>query len=180
MTKKAEKNLTVIPNVRIEKRIFWLRGQKVMLDADLAELYDVEVKALNQAVKRNIERFPKDFMFQLTFEEAQMVLFSRSQNVTLKRGKNIKYAPYAFTEMGVAMLSSVLKSKRAIAVNIQIMRTFVQLRNMLVTHEALRRKIETMEQKYDKRFKVVFDVLRRLLKEEPEPKKKIGFAERRK
>lgn len=193
MPKKTMKNLTVIPNERIEKRIFWLRGEKVMLDSDLAELYEVETRVLNQAVRRNIERFPSDFMFQLTLKEANAILASRSQIVTLneekdslrsqsvtsKRGKNVKYAPYAFTELGVAMLSSVLRSERAIAVNIQIVRTFVQLRNMLVTHEALRKKLEIMERKYDKQFKAVFDVLRQLLKEEAEPKRAIGFGERK-
>ncbi|MGB4833880.1 MAG: ORF6N domain-containing protein [Candidatus Moraniibacteriota bacterium] len=192
--KKTMKNLVAVPSERIIKQIFWLRGEKVMLDSDLAEMYAVEVKVLNQAVKRNIERFPKDFMFQLTFEEANLMLGSRSQSVTLneegdsrmqqqtvtpKRGKNIKYAPYAFTEQGVAMLSSVLKSERAVQVNIQIIRTFVELRKMLVTHEALRKKIEAMERKYDKRFRAVFDVLRQLLKEEAEPKKKIGFEEKK-
>lgn len=176
MNKK--KVLEIIPNERIIKRIFWLRGKKVMLDSDLAELYAVETRALNQAVKRNRERFPKDFMFQLTFEEARLFMGSRSQIVTLKRGANIKYAPFAFTEQGVAMLSSVLKSKRAIQINIHIMRVFTELREMLLTHKDLREKIEKMEQKYDKRFKAVFDVLRQLLKEESEPMKKIGFREK--
>ncbi len=170
--KKTAKNLVVIPSERIIKRIFWLRDEKVMLDSDLAEMYEVETKVFNQAVKRNIDRFPKDFMFQLTVQEYSIL---KSQIVTSSWGGKRKL-PYAFTEPGVAMLSSVLKSKRAVAVNIQIIRTFVELRKMLVTHEALRKKIEAMEQKYDKRFRAVFDVLRQLLKEETEPKKKIGFA----
>ncbi len=190
--KKKEVTKNIIPSARIEKRIFWLRGEKVMLDSDLAELYEVETRVLNQAVKRNIDRFPKDFIFQLTLAEANVIFASRSQIVTLNERneedmrsqivtaskRNIRFAPYAFTELGVAMLSSVLKSKRAVAVNIQIMRTFVQLRNMLATHDVLRRKIEMMERKYDKQFKAVFDVLRQLLKEEEEPKRKIGFTEK--
>lgn len=178
---KKKESTSIIPNARIEKRIFWLRGEKVMLDSDLAELYEVETKALVQAVKRNSERFPSDFMFQLFDREMEGL---RSQFVTsngieaqVKRGGR-RYNAYAFTESGVAMLSSVLKSERAIAVNIQIIRTFVALRTMLMTHDALRKKIETMERKYDKQFKAVFDVLRQLLKEEEEPKRKIGFTEK--
>ena len=149
---------------------------------DLAELYQVTTKALNQAVKRNIDRFPVDFMFQLSWEEAEHLRAqpvalegrqSRSQNVTLKRGSNVKYRPYAFTEQGVAMLSSVLNSDRAIQVNIQIMRAFNQLRQMLSTHEELKRKIETMERKYDSQFKVVFEALKQLIETESKPKKKI-------
>lgn len=178
---KKELAKNIIPSARIEKRIFWLREEKVMLDSDLAELYEVETKVLVQAVKRNAERFPKDFMFQLFDREMEVL---RSQIVTsngieaqIKRGGR-RYNAYAFTELGVAMLSSVLKSDRAVAVNIQIMRTFVQLRNMLMTYDALRKKIESMERKYDKQFKAVFDVLRQLLKEEEEPKRKIGFTEK--
>jgi ORF6N domain len=175
--KKQETKLSIIPNERIIKRIFWLRGEKVMLDSDLAELYEVEVRILNQAVRRNRTRFPKDFMFQLT---AQEYMNLKSQIVISSWGGRRKL-PYAFTEPGVAMLSSVLKSKRAIAVNVQIIRTFIQLRKMLVTYEALRRKIETMERKYDKRFKVVFDVLKKLLvdDEKTESVKAIGFHEKK-
>ena len=174
---------TLIPAERIERRILFLRGQKMMLDFQLAELYEVETKALNQAVKRNIERFPEDFMFQLTEEEMKEVLRSqivtldtestsnskqkrgslRSQIVTLKRGQHLKYAPYAFTEQGVSMLSSVLRSPRAVQVNIAIMRTFVQLRQMLASNVDLARKLAALEAKYDEQFKVVFDAIRALM-----------------
>jgi hypothetical protein len=154
-------NQSLIPSERIERLIIILRGQKVMLSADLAELYDVEVKALNQAIRRNGDRFPDDFMFQLSWEEAKLLRSqsvtlienpstpSRSQSVTLKRGSNIKYRPYAFTEQGVAMLSSVLNSPRAIHVNIEIIRAFVRLRQMLASHADLARKLEALEKKYD-------------------------------
>jgi len=157
----------------IEQKIFVIRGQKVMLDKDLAVLYEVETKVLNQAVKRNLKRFPMDFMFQLSQEEAAKL--SRSQFVTMKRGYNIKYLPYAFTENGVAMLSSVLKSDRALAVNIQIMRTFTRLRKLLLTHRELRQKIEEMEKKYDDQFRVVFDAIRKLMIPPEKKKRKIGF-----
>jgi hypothetical protein len=177
----------LVPVERIEKRIFLLRGQKVMLSTDLAELYEVEPRALVQAVKRNIDRFPDDFMFQLTWKEASDLLSqsvimkepydsgSRSQPVILKRGRNIKYAPYAFTEQGIAMLSSVLRSKRAVRVNVEIVRTFVRLRGLLATHKDLAQKLEKMEKKYDAQFRVVFNAIRQLIAA-PEPKeKKIGF-----
>ena len=182
-----EKSLT-IPQEIIQQKIYFIRGEKVMFDRDLAVLYGVETKALNRAVKRNIDRFPADFMFQLNNKEAE--IFSRyqfgtlnenegnslrSQIVTLKRGRNIKYLPYVFTEQGVAMLSSVLKSERAIKVNIQIIRTFTQIRKMLVSHKELREKLEVMESKYDKQFRVVFETLKLLLKEDEKPKKRIGF-----
>jgi phage regulator Rha-like protein len=162
----------VLPEV-VESKILFIRGKKVMLDHDLAALYQVQTKVLNQAVKRNSKRFPDDFMFQLTAEESQE--FLRSQFVTLKRGQHFKYLPYVFTENGVAMLSTVLTSERAIQVNIQIMRTFTRLREVLATHQELRRKIEQIEKKYDSQFKVVFDAIRQLMAP-PEPKKrKIGF-----
>ena len=158
----------------IETRIIFVRGKKVMLDKDLAQLYGVETKALKRAVKRNVDRFPDDFMFQLNKEEYDELL--RYQFGTLKRGQHSKYLPYAFTENGVAMLSSVLNSERAIKVNIQIMRTFTRLREMLMTHKDLKEKIEAMEKKYDYQFKIVFDAIKQLL-EPPEKsqKKKIGF-----
>jgi hypothetical protein len=167
----------LVPVERIEKRILLLRGQKVMLDKDLAELYGVKIKVFNQAVKRNAIRFPSDFMFQLTREEDAPL---RSQIVTLKpgRGRHRKYLPYAFTEQGVAMLSSVLKSERAIQVNVEIMRTFVRLREWMASHKNLARKLELMEKKYDAQFRVVFDAIRQL-KAAPEPRdKKIGFRAR--
>ncbi len=145
-----------------------------MVDHDLAVLYRVQTKALNQAVKRNLKRFPDDFMFQLTVEEVQE--FLRSQSVTLKRGQHFKYLPYVFTENGVAMLSSILNSERAIQVNIQIMRTFTRLREILASHEELRRKIEQMEKKYDGQFGVVFEAIRQLMAPPEKSKRKIGFG----
>jgi hypothetical protein len=175
MTKASENQLTATTQERIASRIMLIRGQKVMLDADLATLYGVETRELNQAVRRNIERFPEDFMFQLTQEEFATL---RSQIVTLKgRGRHPKYLSLVFTEQGVAMLSSVLRSKRAIYVNIAIMRTFVRLRQLLTTDEQLRKKIESMEKKYDKRFRVILDVIKELIakEDEPEPERRIGF-----
>jgi phage regulator Rha-like protein len=162
--------------VHIESKMFLVRGQKVMLSQHLADLYEVEPRALNQAVKRNLERFPEDFMFQLTEEEDTLL---RSQTVTLKtgRGQHAKYLPYAFTEQGVAMLSSVLNSERAIQVNIEIMRAFVRLRQMLATNAELSKKLTALEKKYDVRFKAVFEAIHELMSP-PEHKKKrpIGFA----
>jgi len=167
----------LVPIERIEKRILFLRGQKVMLDKDLAELYKVKIKVFNQAVKRNEKRFPPDFMFQLTKEKSAVL---RSQIVTLKpgRGQHRKYLPYAFTEQGVAMLSSVLKSERAIQVNVQIIRAFVRLREMLATHKDLAQKLEALEKKYDAQFKIVFDVIRQLMADSEPKDKKIGFHAR--
>ena len=166
----------VIPIERITQAILLIRGQKVMLDEALAALYEVEVKVLKQAVRRNSERFPADFMFQLTAEEAARL---RSQIVTLEtgRGKYSKYLPYAFTEQGVAMLSSVLRSKRAVRVNIEIVRAFVQLRQMLSSHADLARKLAVLEKKYDAQFKVVFDAIRELTAPpEPSKRRRIGFV----
>jgi hypothetical protein len=144
-----------------------------MLDEELAELYDVPTKALNQAFKRNIERFPKDFAFQLSRKEWDSL---RSQTVTSRSWGGRRYPPFAFTEQGVAMLSSVLRSERAVLVNIAIMRTFVRLRRILASHEDLARKLEAMEKKYDAQLKVVFDTIRELMKPPPEdPKRRIGF-----
>ena len=151
-----------IPPESIEKRIYLIRGKKVMLDKDLAALYQVPTKALNQAVRRNPERFPEDFMFQLTKKELSSKIL-RSQFVTLEQGKYSKYIPYVFTEQGVAMLSSVLNSPVAIAVNIQIIRTFVNLRRMATTHQELWLKIDEIERKYDKQFQVVFRAIKLLL-----------------
>src|SRR4030043_1581245 len=150
----------VIPVEVIEGKILVIRGHKVMIDRDLAQLYGVETRAFNQAVKRNINRFPEDFMFRHTNEEAAAL--SRSQFVILKRGQHYKYLPYVFTENGVAMLSSVLNSERAIMVNIQIMRTFTRLREILSSHEELKQKLVQMEKKYDDNFKVVFEAIRAL------------------
>ncbi len=162
---------TLVPEV-IEKRILLIRGQKVMLDAHLAEMYGVETKILKRAVRRNIDRFPEDFMFELTQEEYESL---RSQFGTLKRGEHVKYLPFAFTEQGVAMLSSALHSKQAIAVNIEIMRAFVRLREILSTHKDLARKLEELEKKFDNQFRVVFDALRQLMTPPAKPKRPIGF-----
>jgi len=161
---------------RIEEQILLIRGQRVMLDTALADLYRVEVKVLNQAVRRNIDRFPADFMLRLGAEEADSL---RSQSVTLKnrRGQHRKYLPYAFTEQGIGMLSSVLKSKRAVMVNIEIMRTFVRLRQMLSENAELARKLNALEKKYDAQFKVVFDAIRELMTPPHASKKRpIGFT----
>lgn len=161
-----------LPVDSIVKRIYLIRGHKVMLSSDLAELYEVESRVLIQAVKRNIRRFPEDFMFQLSVDEYKNL---KSQNVTSSWGGVRRAMPYAFTEQGVAMLSSVLKSDRAIDVNIVIIRTFVKLRQMLVAHKELGRKMAEMERKYDYQFKIVFEVLNELMAPE-KPKRKIGFA----
>jgi phage regulator Rha-like protein len=165
----------------VEQHIYMIRGQKVMLSTHLAKLYGVEVKVLIQAVKRNAERFPDDFMFQLTWEEMQS---SRSQIVTLndkKRGTNVKYLPYAFTEQGIAMLSSVLNSKRAIQVNIAVMRAFVKLREILLTHKELAHKLSELEhkiEKHDGEIQAIFEAIRQLMAPPPElPKRKIGFLQ---
>jgi ORF6N domain-containing protein len=158
----------------VERRILSLRGQKVMLSTDLAELYEVAPKVLMQAVKRNRERFPADFMFQLTRVEYSNL---KSQFVTSSWGGARRAAPYAFTEQGVAMLSSVLRSPRAVQVNIAIMRAFVKLREILATHRDLARRLDEMESKYDKQFRVVFDAIRQLMMAPPEkPRRRIGFA----
>lgn len=161
----------LIPLEAIERRIFFIRNEKVMLDRDPAELYGVETKVFKQAVRRNIERFPGDFMFVLTNQEVKDL---RSQIVTSSWG-GTRYPPMAFTEQGVAMLSSVLKSERAIEVNIAVMRAFVQMRRMVATHEDLKRKIEEMEAKYDEQFGIVFEAIRQLLEEDEKPKRRIGF-----
>lgn len=165
---------SVIPIESVGQRILLIRGQKVILDADLAELYGVKNKVFSQAVRRNMKRFPPDFMFQLSKEEDSSL---RSQIVTLKlgRGKHRKYLPKVFTEQGVAMLSSVLKSERAIKVNIEIMRAFVRLREMLATHQDMARKLRAMEKKYDDQFKGVFDAIRELMKPVEKKGKRIGF-----
>ena len=163
----------VVPVERIETKILLIRGKKVMLDRDLAMLYGVSTKSLNQAVKRNSTRFPQDFAFQLTPNEDQNL---KSQFVTssLEHGGRRKL-PMAFTEQGVAMLSSVLRSERAIRVNIQIMRTFTKLRELIGQNEDLQRKIEALESRYDEQFKIVFDAIRRLIAEDEAPTTEIGF-----
>ena len=165
----------VVQQEVIEGKIYLLRGHKVMLSNDLADLYEVEPRVLVQAVKRNIERFPSDFMFQLNDIEFKTL---KSQIVISSWGGLRRANPYAFTEQGVAMLSSVLHSKRAIQVNIAIMRAFVKLREMLTAHKDLARKLDDMEKKYDHQFKVVFDAIKQLMTP-PDTKKKIKIGFRR-
>ena len=164
----------LIPIERIEKKIFLIRGQKVMLDFHLAELYDVETKALKRAVKRNRERFPNDFCFTLSEEDWKNMRYHFGTSSLAQWGGR-RYLPYAFTEQGVAMLSTVLKSKKAVLVNIEIMRAFVKIREMLATHKDLARKLEEMEKKYDAQFKIVFDAIRQLMLPSEKPKRQIGF-----
>ncbi len=168
----VEPDASVIPSDRIIERIHLIRDEKVILDSTLAELYGVETKQLKRAVRRNINRFPSDFMFELTKEEYDSL---RCQFGTLKRGEHSKYLPLAFTEQGVAMLSSVLNSRRAIEVNILIMRAFVRLRGMISSHKELLRKLEAMERKYDEQFRVVFEAIRQLMTPPERERKKIGF-----
>jgi hypothetical protein len=170
MSKKIAQ-ASLIPQGRIEHSIFSIRGHRVMLSQDLAVLYGVSVSALIQAVKRNVRRFPDDFMFQLTRDEFNRL---KSQFVTL--GKSPRATPYAFTEQGVAMLSSVLRSERAVSVNIEIMRAFVRIRQLLAGHADLVRRLDELEKKYDKKFQIVFEAIRELMEppEEP-PKERIGF-----
>jgi hypothetical protein len=161
----------VVP-AAIAGSIVFLRGQKVLLDEDLALLYGVTTKALNQAVRRNQERFPADFTFQLTASEVEIL---RSQTVTSRSWGGRRTAPYAFTEQGVAMLSSVLRSRRAVLVNVEIMRAFVRLRRMLDSDDGLGRKLDELERRYDTQFKVVFDAIRELMAPPARPRKRIGF-----
>ena len=169
-------NTSLIPIERLEKAIYVIRGEKVILDRDLAALYGVPTKVLKQAVRRNIDRFPADFMFVLNTSEFQNW---RSQFVTSKADrKGLRHSPYAFTEHGILMLSSVLKSDRAIQVNIEIMRTFVRLRQMLASNAELSRRLDELESKYDRQFKVVFDAIRKLMSPPVRDRKEIGFRSR--
>ena len=161
-----------VPAERIEKTIRIIRGHRVMLDTDLADLYDVEVKQLKRQVRRNKDRFPGDFLLELSQEEHRAL---RCQIGTLKMGGHSKYRPYAFTEQGVAMLSGVLKSKRAIQVNIAIMRAFVRLREMIGSNKVLARRLNELEKKYDSQFRVVFEAIRELMAEPDSKSPRIGF-----
>ncbi|MDY6789688.1 MAG: ORF6N domain-containing protein [Thermodesulfobacteriota bacterium] len=161
----------IVPIEKIASKIYFIRDVKVMLDRDLADLYGVENKVLNQAVKRNIKRFPDDFMFQLTYQEFTIL---KSQIVTSSWG-GVRKLPHAFTEHGVAMLSGILNSDRAIAVNIQIMRTFTKLRHIISDNEDLRRELEELKKQSDERFQIVFETLDQLLTVDVKKKKKIGF-----
>ena len=180
----------IVPQEMIENRIFLLRGKKVMIDHDLAALYGVTTGNLNKAVKRNLKRFPEDFMFQLTNEEA--LSLSSFQIGILKRGQNIKYLPYVFTEQGVAMLSSVLNSDRAVMVNIQIMRAFVRIRNLVADNSGVRKAIADIEKRlniHDRQIQIAFDALKSLFQPKPllshkhyspEDGKKMGFGKGKK
>jgi len=163
---------SMVPPKRIEGHIYLLRGHKVMLSNDLAELYGVEPRVLVQAVKRNIDRFPDDFMFQLTKEEYGNL---KSRIVISSWGGSRRATPYAFTEQGVAMLSSILRGKRAAHVNIEIMRTFVRLRQLLSSNAGLARKLDNLEKKYDRQFRAVFDAIRELMAPPLPNRRKIGF-----
>lgn len=172
------KSEMAVPVEIIQSKIYLIQGQKVMLDRDLAELYGVTTRRLKEQVRRNLKRFPSDFMRELTWEEAES---SRSQFATLKKGENIKYLPYAFTEQGVAMLSSILNSDRAIEVNIQIMRVFTKLREIMLSHKDLARKVEDLERKFnekyqehDKKIILVFNAIKELLADKKEALKKKG------
>jgi hypothetical protein len=166
--KTTVRNTSLVPIERIQKSIYVIRERKVMLDSDLAELYGVDTKVLNQSVKRNIGRFPDDFMFQLTKDEKNQVVTNCDHLMRLKYSAAL---PYAFTEQGVAMLSSVLRSRRAIEINIAIMRVFVHLRQILADNAALRRKLE----EHDEQIKYIFNLLGQMLQEPENPKKRIGF-----
>jgi len=171
-----KKDEYLIPMERIQNCIFLIRGEKVMIDSDLASLYGVETKTLNRAVKRNLDRFPEDFMFQLSKEELEN-LRCQIGTSSLEYGGR-RYLPYAFTEQGVAMLSSVLRSGRAVQVNVAIMRAFVSLRRLLATSETLTRKFAELERKlegHDKAIKSLFDAIRELMLPPAKPKREIGF-----
>lgn len=165
---------SLLPAERIERSILLLRGEKVILDKDIGVLYDVETRVLMQAVKRNLDRFPPDFIMQLTLEEVETL---RSQSVISNGRGGRRYRPYAFTEQGVAMLSSVLRSERSVRVNIEIMRVFVRLRQMMSTQADLVRRLDELEQRYDGQFKAVFDALRQLMAPPERSRRRIGFKE---
>ncbi len=173
-------NPPIPSHLPIEQRILFVRGEKVLLDRDLADLYGVETKALNRAVKRNSDRFPADFMFQLTEVEAVdlrcQIGTSKPAPVRQSGRGGRRYLPYVFTEQGVAMLSGVLNSKRAIMVNVEIMRAFVRLRQLLSANAELSRKLDALERKYDAQFKAVFDAIRQLMAPPDKPKRSIGFV----
>ena len=171
---EMEGQMAVIPVERIERAILSLRGEKVMLDSDLAELYGVETRVLNQAVKRNASRFPEDFVFQLNADE--VVKLNRSQIVIgSQKHRDPRFPPYVFTEHGALMLANVLNSERAAQTSVQVVRAFVQLRQMLASNAELARKLAALENKYDAQFKVVFDAIRQLMSPPAKPKREIGF-----
>jgi len=169
--------LPILKEANLTSLIYFIRGEKVMLDTDLAKLYNVETRVLKQAVRRNLDRFPKDFMFELTGEEIDHMV---SQGVIPSKQIFGGAKPFAFTEQGIAMLSSVLNSRIAIQVNIAIPRTFVKLRQLLIGHKDLAEKIEKMEQKYDEQFRIIFSALQQMLQGESKPRPKIGFKQKEK
>jgi hypothetical protein len=172
---KPRRHELLVPPETIERRVYLIRGHKVMIDSDLAKLYGIATRVLNQAVRRNLDRFPADFMFQLSKSEfrdwrSQFVTSNSASRMGLRR------APLVFTEHGILMLSSVLRSKRAVQVNIAIMRTFIKLRELLATHKDLSRRLDDLEERYDAQFKVVFDAIRKLIEPPPDPvRRRIGF-----
>lgn len=176
----------ILNELKIVDQIYILRGEKVMIDGDLAQLYGVETKQLKRAVRRNINRFPEDFMFEVSKKEYNALRYQigtiekegkslKAPNTTLKRGQHSKYLPFAFTEQGVAMLSGVLNSERAVNVNIAIMRAFVQLRKLIDTNKDLAKKLDEMESKYDKQFQIVFKAIKQLISKDKLPRKEIGY-----
>lgn len=177
--------LILLTEEKILDKIYFIRGKKIMLDRDLAKMYGVQVKVLNQAVKRNLSRFPEDFMFKLVKAEDESI---KSQFVTLKRGQHSKFPPYAFTEQGVAMLSSILKSETAVQVNIHIIRVFTRMRELLSTHQDVLLKLEKLEKKlmkhdvkmdkYEKEIQLIFSAVKELLNPVNPPRRKIGFIKR--
>lgn len=169
--------LPILKEANLASLIYFIRGEKVMLDTDLAKLYNVETRVLKQAVRRNLDRFPKDFMFELTGEEIDHMV---SQGVIPSKQIFGGAKPFAFTEQGITMLSSVLNSRIAIQVNIAILRTFVKLRQLLIGHKDLAEKIERMEQKYDEQFRIIFSAIQQMLQEESKPRPKIGFKQKEK
>jgi phage regulator Rha-like protein len=172
----SSKHSSLIPIEKIERAIYFIRGEKVMLDRDLTELYGVETKMLNRAVKRNLRRFPLDFLFQLSAEETSSLRYQIGTSKKARGGR--RYLPYVFTEQGVAMLSTALNSERAVLVNIEIMRAFVKLRQMLASNSELSRRLDDLEGKYDRQFKLVFDAIRALMSPPVSTRKQIGFRSR--
>ena len=169
LRQSMSKSPVAIPVERVEAAILLIRGERVILDVDLAKLYGVSTKRLNEQVKRNLERFPEDFMFQLTIAGARSSQLLRSQIATLKRGQHLKYRPHAFTEHGAIMAANILASKTAVAASVQVVRVFVRLRQMLASNTELARKLDELERKYDHQFKIVFDAIRELMTPLPAP-----------
>ncbi|CAN5305981.1 ORF6N domain-containing protein [soil metagenome] len=188
MPMKTEQNSTMTVIDRIEEKIYVVRGQRVMLDSDLADIYHVETRVLKQAVRRNRHRFPEDFMFELSDEEITTLDSSRSQSVTLnkgesRRGSNIKYAPFAFTEHGAVMLASILNSPTAVEASIVVVRAFVKMRSILALHKDLAKRIDQLSKvavKHENEFDVVFELLGDIMRDPKYLKRKIGFIEAKK